>query len=53
MNSLSHLVSVSSKAEFCCALVRGLGGNLTTETRTSFAKEVCYVNLLVVYSFVC
>ena len=40
MNGLSHLVGVSSKGEFSCSLVRGLGGNLTTATRTEFAKQV-------------
>ena len=40
MNGLSHLVGVASKAEFACALVRGLGGNLPLPTREKFAKEV-------------
>ena len=40
MNGLSHLVGVVSKAEFACALVRGLGGNLPMPTREKFAKEV-------------
>ena len=40
MNGLSHLVGVASKAEFACALVRGLGGNLPLPTRERFAKEV-------------
>lgn len=40
MNGLSHLVGVASKAEFACALVRGLGGNLPQPTREKFAKEV-------------
>ena len=40
MNGLSHLVGVASKAEFTCALVRGLGGNLPLSTRERFAKEV-------------
>lgn len=39
-NGLSHLVGVASKAEFTCALVRGLGGNLPADTRANFAKEV-------------
>ena len=43
MNGLTHLVGVSNKAEFTCALIRGLGGNLTTANRTTFAKEVSYV----------
>lgn len=40
MNGLSHLVGVASKAEFACALVRGLGGNLPQTTKEKFAKEV-------------
>ena len=40
MNGLSHLVGVTSKAEFACALVRGLGGNLPLPIREKFAKEV-------------
>ena len=39
-NGLSHLMGVSSKAEFVCALIRGLGGNLQQSTREKFAKEV-------------
>lgn len=40
MTSLSHLVGVTCKAEFICALSRGLGANLKRETREKFAKEV-------------
>ena len=40
MNGLSHLVGVSCRAEFACALVRGLGGNLQEAARERFAKEV-------------
>ena len=40
MNGLSHLVGVSCKAEFVCALISGLGGNLQPLTREKFAKEV-------------
>ena len=40
MNGLSHLVGVSCKAEFVCALSRGLGANLSRETRERFAKEL-------------
>ena len=40
MNGLSHLMGVSCKAEFVCALIRGLGGNLQLSTREKFAKEV-------------
>ena len=46
MNGLSHLVGVTSKGEFSCALVRGLGGNLTSTTRTEFAKQVSKTQLL-------
>ena len=46
MNGLSHLVGVASKGEFSCALVRGLGGNLTSTTRTEFAKQVSKTQLL-------
>ena len=42
MNGLSHLVGVRSKAEFSCALMRGLGGNLGDQTRETFAKEVSH-----------
>ena len=40
MNGLSHLVGVSCKVEFICALSRGLGANLKREAREKFAKEV-------------
>ncbi len=40
MNGLSHLVGVSCKAEFICALSRGLGANLNEETREKFAKDI-------------
>ena len=40
MNGLSHLVNVTCKPEFVCALIRGLGGNLQPSTREKFAKEV-------------
>lgn len=40
MNGLSHLVGASCKAEFICALSRGLGGNLKLETREKFAHEI-------------
>ena len=42
MNGLSHLTDTSCKAEFACALMRGLGGNLGPQTREKFAKEVRY-----------
>ena len=40
MNGLSHLVDVCCKAEFVCALVRGLGGNLQPGTREKLVKEM-------------
>ena len=40
VTGLSHLMGAGSKAEFTCGLVRGLGSNLTLESRTKFAKEV-------------
>ena len=59
MNGLSHLVGVASKAEFACALVRGLGGNLPQSSREKFAKEVrtiecvCITDTLIVCSIRC
>lgn len=40
LNGLSHLVGVSCKAEFVCALSRGLGGNLQPATREAFTKDL-------------
>ena len=40
LNGLSHLVGVSSKPEFVCALARGLGGNLQPATREAFTKDL-------------
>ena len=40
LNGLSHLMDVSSKAEFVCALAHGLGGNLQPATRESFVKDL-------------
>ena len=40
LNGLSHLVGVSCKAEFVCALARGLGGNLQPATREAFTKDL-------------
>ena len=39
-SGLSHMTGVETKAEFSCGLLRGLGSNLTIETRTKLAKEV-------------
>ncbi|KAG5188873.1 dynein heavy chain, N-terminal region 2-domain-containing protein [Tribonema minus] len=40
LSGLSQVTGASSKAEFICGLVRGLGGNLSLADRTAFAKEV-------------
>lgn len=40
MNGLSHVASATTKSEFVCALIRGLGGNLDISARTAFAKEM-------------
>lgn len=37
---LSHLHDVTTRAEFLCGLVRGLGANMDLPTRAAFAKEV-------------
>ena len=41
MNGLSHMHGVKVKQEFACALIRGLGANLSSAAKTAFAKEVC------------
>ena len=40
LNGLSHLKGVKSRAEFACALMRGLGGNLKSSSYPRLAKEV-------------
>ena len=40
MNSLSHLMGVSCKAEFACALSCGLGSNVKDKMREKFSKEL-------------
>ena len=40
LNGLSHLPHVTNKAQFACALVKGLGGNLGEQSRLNFAKMV-------------
>jgi hypothetical protein len=35
-----QVAGASTKAEFACGLIRGLGGNLSTPDRTALAKEV-------------
>jgi dynein heavy chain 2 len=37
---LSHLIGVQTLPEFLVGMIRGLGGNLTTEIRVRFAKEL-------------
>ena len=37
---LSHLGGVSSRGEFACAIIRGLGGNLNESSKEALAKEV-------------
>ena len=39
-NGLSHLENISSRTQFALALIRGLGGNLSEETRADFAREI-------------
>ncbi|CAH2225380.1 cytoplasmic dynein 2 heavy chain 1 [Pelobates cultripes] len=40
MNGLSHLHGCTDRSQFIISLIRGLGGNLSTKSRTAFAKEV-------------
>jgi dynein heavy chain 2 len=40
LNGLSHVQTVSHKGEFVSGLIRGLGGNLGMEARSTFAKEL-------------
>jgi len=40
LSGLSHMKGVSSKGDFACALVKGLGSNLHEESRVALAKEV-------------
>ncbi len=40
MNGLSQIKDASSRQEFICGLIRGLGGNLSISARVQFAKEV-------------
>ncbi|RLN86865.1 hypothetical protein BBJ28_00018703, partial [Nothophytophthora sp. Chile5] len=39
-NGLSHVASASTRSEFVCALIRGLGANLAMTSRASFAKSL-------------
>ncbi|XP_057314672.1 cytoplasmic dynein 2 heavy chain 1-like isoform X2 [Hydractinia symbiolongicarpus] len=40
LSGLSHLKGVAVKAEFACALLRGLGANLNEESKLAYAKEL-------------
>lgn len=40
LNGLSQVADATSKGEFVCGLIRGLGANLTVTDRISFAKEL-------------
>ena len=40
MNGLSQIKSATTRQEFVCGLIRGLGGNLSLSQRASLAKEV-------------
>ena len=40
MNGLSQIKQCKTKEEFICALIRGLGGNLSLQSRQVLAKEI-------------
>jgi len=40
LNGLSHLVHVTNKSQFACALIKGLGANIGEQSRLNFAKMV-------------
>lgn len=40
MNGLSQIKGATSRQEFMCGLIRGIGGNLTPSARASLAKEI-------------
>ncbi|KDO32540.1 hypothetical protein SPRG_03015 [Saprolegnia parasitica CBS 223.65] len=40
MNGLSHVAGATTRSEFVCALIRGLGANLSLSHRATFAKAV-------------
>ncbi|KAL4105900.1 hypothetical protein PRIC1_003955 [Phytophthora ramorum] len=40
MNGLSHVASATTRSEFVCAMIRGLGANLAMGSRASFAKSL-------------
>ena len=45
LSGLSHLKGVTVKAEFACALIRGMGSNLNEDSKVALAKEVLSVYL--------
>ena len=47
LGGLSHLKDVTSRGEFACAIIRGLGGNLTASSKETLAKEVIWTVLLI------
>ncbi|KAE9115561.1 Cytoplasmic dynein 2 heavy chain 1 [Phytophthora fragariae] len=40
MNGLSHVATATTRSEFVCAMIRGLGANLAMGSRASFAKSL-------------
>ncbi|KAF4324411.1 hypothetical protein G195_002224 [Phytophthora kernoviae 00238/432] len=40
MNGLSHVATSTTRSEFVCAMIRGLGANLAMGSRASFAKSL-------------
>ena len=40
MNGLSQLKDATTRQEFICGLIRGIGGNLSLSNRTALAKEI-------------
>ena len=48
LGGLSHLRDVTNRSEFACAVIHGLGGNLSESSKEVLAKEVssiCFVIL--------
>ena len=40
MNGLSHVAEVTTREEFLCGLVRGLGSNVSAENQAELSSEV-------------
>ncbi|XP_047126593.1 cytoplasmic dynein 2 heavy chain 1 isoform X1 [Hydra vulgaris] len=40
LSGLSHLKGVSTKGEFACALIKGMGANLNEDSKVNLAKEI-------------